>query len=279
MNGKLNSQFNTEVIRGERFQFGANWQQFLKLLDDDRIAKAETSLQQMLEAENLQGKTFLDIGSGSGLFSLAARRLGAKVHSLDYDPDSVACTQELKRRYFPSDGNWYIEQGSVLDEEYLNSLGQFDIVYSWGVLHHTGAMWQALDNASHLVTSHGRLLIAIYDETPSSHRWQSIKYIYTRLPKVLKSLMLVLFFIRSWGLKIMLDLMRGNSLRTWQSYGKERGMSPWYDLVDWVGGYPFEVATADSIFDFYRTRGFKLLRLKLQRGGCNEFVFESEGLM
>src|ERR1043166_1599074 len=122
-----------EVESGERFEFGKNWSAFLAILDDERIAKAEVSLKEMLEVETLEGKTFLDIGSGSGLFSLAARRLGAQVHSFDYDSNSFACTLELRNRYFPNDPNWRVEQGSALDAEYVASLGKFDIVYSWGV--------------------------------------------------------------------------------------------------------------------------------------------------
>src|SRR5229473_3051952 len=121
-----------EILGGERFAFGENWARFLALLDDQRIKDAEESLQSKLGVENLAGKSFLDVGSGSGLFSLAARRLGARVHSFDYDPRSVACTGELKRRYFPDDGRWVVETGSALDADYLRSIGKFDIVYSWG---------------------------------------------------------------------------------------------------------------------------------------------------
>jgi len=135
-----------------RFQFGKNWGRFLEVLDDERIAEAERSLVEMLEVRDLRGRSFLDVGSGSGLFSLAARRLGAtRVHSFDYDADSVACTRELKRRYYANDADWTIEQGSVLDPTYLQPLGTFDIVYSWGVLHHTGDMWRALGNVTDLV--------------------------------------------------------------------------------------------------------------------------------
>ncbi len=141
----------TEVLQGERFEFGANWARFLSVLNDERIEMAETSLKRMLEMDDLKGKTFLDIGSGSGLFSLAARRPGSRVHSFDYDPQSVACTAELKRRYFPEDANWTVEEGSVLDTDYLQGRGPFDVVYSWGVLHRTGAMWQALENVAQLV--------------------------------------------------------------------------------------------------------------------------------
>src|SRR4029079_8864370 len=127
----------SEVARGERFEFGGNWASFLSVLDEERIGAAERGLQLMLEMTRLDGLRFLDIGSGSGLSSLAAKRLGARVHSFDYDPQSVACTTELRRRYFASSADWTIERGSALDADYLRRLGPFDIVYSWGVLHHT----------------------------------------------------------------------------------------------------------------------------------------------
>ena len=100
----------------------------------------------IIAADSLAGLTFLDIGSGSGLFSLAARQLGASVVSFDYDPQSVACTTELKYRYFNGDENWRILEGSVLDPAFLRSLGTFISYILRGVLHHTGAMWQALEN-------------------------------------------------------------------------------------------------------------------------------------
>src|SRR3712207_1360016 len=176
-----------EVARGDRFEFGENWSRFLELLDDGRIARAEESLKTMLEVESLEGKSFLDIGSGSGLFSLAARRLGARVHSFDYDPQSVACTMELRRRFFPEDSDWKVEEGSALDAEFVSSLGKFDVVYSWGVLHHTGQMWKALENVDALVAPGGKLYIAIYNDTGTqSARWKWIKRTYNRLPRFLR---------------------------------------------------------------------------------------------
>jgi 2-polyprenyl-6-hydroxyphenyl methylase/3-demethylubiquinone-9 3-methyltransferase len=269
----------SEVARGERFEFGENWSRFLAALDDERIREAEDSLRRMLETESLEGRSFLDIGSGSGLFSLAARRLGARVHSLDYDPRSVACTAELRRRYFPDGDAWTVEEGSALDADYLKSLGLFDVVYSWGVLHHTGDMWKALDNARLAVKPGGRLFIAIYNDTGTqAARWKWIKKTYNRLPRLLRPPFAVLAIAPDEIKPALRALARARPqdyVRSWTSYDKNRGMSRWRDIIDWVGGYPYEVATPDEIFDFYRARGFALAKLKCGGVGlgCNEFVF------
>lgn len=269
---------DNELARGARFAFGENWAQFLLALSDERIRAAETSLQSMLGIENLGGKTFLDIGSGSGLFSLAARRLGATVHSFDYDPQSVACTAELKRRYFPDDTKWKIECGSALDNTYLEKLGQWDVVYSWGVLHHTGAMWRALENVAPLVGAGGHLFLAIYnDQGINSQIWLRVKRLYNQLPRHLRWMVLGPSLLWLWGPRTIYDLTRLRPFDRWRNYGQQagRGMSPWRDVVDWVGGYPFEVAKPEEIFSFYKKRAFQLEQLKTCGGrlGCNQFVF------
>jgi len=270
----------TEVARGERFAFGDNWASFLSVLDEERIGAAERGLRRMLQVERLDGLRFLDIGSGSGLSSLAARRLGARVHSFDYDAQSVACTSELRRRYFPADDRWTVERGSALDADYLRRLGQFDIVYSWGVLHHTGQMWHALENAVIPVAQSGKLFIAIYNDTGTqSRRWHAIKRIYNEIPKLARKPFAIAVTAPAEAKALAGAVLRGRPgdyVRSWTEYRRRRGMSKWYDIVDWVGGYPYEFATPDQIFDFYRPRGFTLIKMKCGGVGlgCNEFVFE-----
>jgi 2-polyprenyl-3-methyl-5-hydroxy-6-metoxy-1,4-benzoquinol methylase len=268
----------TMTMDQTRFAFGANWARFLRVLDDKRIAAAEESLRAMLGVRDLDGMSFIDVGCGSGLFSLAALRIGAsRVHSLDYDRESAACANELRRRYFPDAESWTIAQGDALDADALRQLGTFDVVYSWGVLHHTGAMWKALENVTTLVRPGGTLFISIYnDQGRVSRFWTAVKRTYNAgfLGKALVSAVFVPYFVTRGFLA---DVIRFRSpLRRYRDYRSQRGMFAWYDWHDWLGGYPFEVATPDAIFEFYAARGFTLRRLKTCGGGlgCNELVFE-----
>jgi 2-polyprenyl-6-hydroxyphenyl methylase/3-demethylubiquinone-9 3-methyltransferase len=260
-----------------RFEFGRNWSQYLAVLDDERIKRAEDSLKAALGLKTLKGKSFVDIGCGSGLFSLAALRLGAAVHSIDCDADSVQCTQLLRERYFPNHPRWAIERASVLDQTYLETLGQFDVVYSWGVLHHTGEMWKALSNVVGLVKPEGRLFIAIYNDMGSqSRRWRAVKKRYVSSGRAGKWAILfgvcTALALRESAVRLV-RMQNPIPLKEWRSYKQKRGMAAWYDLVDWVGGYPYEVARPEEIFAFYKTRGFDLDYMTTGGLGCNEFVF------
>ncbi len=266
----------------KRFAFGKNWQRFLSVLNEERISSAVKSLKDMVMLDDFKGKTFLDIGSGSGLFSLAAMRLGAeRVHSFDCDPQAVACSLELKRRYCLNTSNWTIKEGNILDTGYLASLGQWNIVYAWGVLHHTGAMRKALENVIALVKNGGYLFIAIYnDQGGASRRWLKVKKIYNTAPKWARLFIVIpimLFFESKYAIIHM--IRSRDPFKEWRVKSQSRGMSKFYDWVDWIGGYPFEVAKPEEIFDFYHSRGFMMERIKTCGGsyGCNEFVFKNIG--
>jgi 2-polyprenyl-3-methyl-5-hydroxy-6-metoxy-1,4-benzoquinol methylase len=262
-----------------RFAFGANWARFLSILTDDRIAAAENSLQNTLGVIDLKDKTFLDIGSGSGLFSLAARRLGARVFSFDYDPDSVACTNELRRRHYPEDDFWRVEHGSILDKRFMDTLGDYDVVYSWGVLHHTGQMWNAIELASKRVKKDGLLYLAIYnDQGIVSHFWWIIKYIYNKLPQILRQPYALSIKILSNTIVIIkytIKLSPMSAIKPLLLNKKNRGMSWKYDVYDWIGGFPFEFARYDVLKDYLELRGFELVGGTPGRSAaCHEMIFK-----
>ena len=241
----------------QRFAFAENWRKFNAAANDAQRQLARESLDQWLGA--LGGLTFLDIGAGSGLFSAVAEELGARVTAFDFDP---AC-------------DW-IDKGDVLDTSYMHSLGQFDVVYAWGVLHHTGDMWAALANACDAVAPNGRLFTSIYnDQGWRSDAWRAVKRTYGRIPSRLRPVYVgVVMSPIEARAAIKAMLLRRNYLATWRE-AQGRGMSKWRDMVDWVGGYPFQVARPEEVLEFCRGRGFELEKLRTLGGspGCNEFLF------
>ena len=257
-----------------RFGFGDNWKRFAASVTEAEIAEAMRDLETLLGEAGLGGRSFLDIGSGSGLHSLAAHRLGASsVQSFDYDVDSVECTRAMHARE-GEPGSWAVQQGSVLDPAFLGTLPECELIYSWGVLHHTGDMWQAISNAAALCKKpDSRLCIGIYNRklllSPIARR---IKFAYVKSPAPIKKLILFTYWVPTalWG------LLRGrNPLRDIREYGSKRGMDYWRDLEDWVGGYPFECARVDEVLSFVLPMGFDLcfLRTRHSVSGVNVFVF------
>jgi 2-polyprenyl-6-hydroxyphenyl methylase/3-demethylubiquinone-9 3-methyltransferase len=262
-----------------RFAFGENWRSFVRSLNEAQIEAATTSLAALLQQRELRGRRFLDIGCGSGLSSLAAHRLGASVHSFDYDPDSVTASRSLREKYAPRAESWLIERGSAIEPDYMNALGRFDIVYAWGVLHHTGEMWRAIELAAGAVAPGGCLALGLYnDQGGGSQRWLTVKRTYVRSPRPVRWAMVAaigLFFeLRTMAIRAI-RLQNPLPFADWRRRREDRGMSAFHDLVDWVGGYPFEVARPETVFDFLRERGFVLEGLKTSAGGhgCNEFLF------
>lgn len=267
-----------EAAGDKTFAFGRNWLSYTKLVSEQRIAAATASLAEALPYPDMTGRSFLDVGCGSGLFSLAAQRLGATVHSFDQDAESVRAAAWLRGRFGSLDG-WVIEQGSIIDHDYTRRLGQFDVVYAWGVLHHTGDLWTALAAAAGLVAPNGSLFVAVYnDQGFESRVWTRVKRSYNDASPLNRRLLIAASYCylhRHDPLRTAARLAlrrRGTAGRVL----RPRGMSARHDLVDWVGGYPFEVAKPERVFTAVHDRGFELRRLTTCAGGlgCNEFVFE-----
>ena len=267
-------------IVGGRFDFGSNWRRFLGSLTPERIEVAERSLQDAFGCESLAGRRFLDVGCGSGLFSLAASRLGADVHSFDFNPVSVACAETLRERY-PPRGAWTIEQGDALSPDYMASLEPADIVYSWGVLHHTGDQWSALRNVLLPLAPGGLLYLALYRrkgwKTPV---WSLVKRAYCSGP-LGQALVLGTFvpgIVVHGALADALTRPRVSPTRRYRDYYRERGMSPVWDWVDWLGGHPYETSTPAEVIAHYERAGLQLVGCRLVESsmGNHEYLFTAD---
>lgn len=267
-----------EDIYKRKFSFGNNWKNFLNKLTDERINEAIVSLKNFLERDFLSGSIFIDIGCGSGLFSLAAKKMGAeKVVSVDVDEYSVSCAKYLKDKFYPGDESWEIKQGSALDKEFVSSLGKFDIVYSWGVLHHTGSMWEAIKNIESLMGENSVFYLAIYNEKTGfqgSAFWKKVKEFYSKNNTLIRKFIEVIYFIQFF----VKGVMKGeNRFKYIANYKSVRGMNWWNDVKDWLGGYPYEYAKAEAMVDYFRNNNYKVLKIKdCHNGiGCNEFLVKN----
>ena len=249
-----------------RFHFGRNWKNFSKTIDGTAIESSKESLEKLLCGISLEGKTFLDIGSGSGLHSIAAIRLGAtRVCAFDYDLESVEATRKNFDR-FETATQINLFHGDILNHEITT---KFDIVYSWGVLHHTGDLWKAINNASSLVENEGLFIFSIYKKTKFCWIWKNIKKLYSGNG----------FFVRvSLTVLFLTPLLLGKILI---GHKMSRGMSWYYDAIDWLGGYPYESASPKDIEQFVVKLGFTKLFsgnttkiLGVFGSGCAEYVFK-----
>ena len=150
-------------------------------MNDTTIHKAEDSIRVFLEIDSLSGKSFLYIGSGSGIFSIAASHLGASpVLGMDVNFKCVDVARNNAEKFGGSNKPDFVVK-SILDDS-VDRVNSYDIVYAWGSLHHTGNMYKAIHNAANRVATGGILVIAIYNKHITSPIWKLIKSIYNSSP-------------------------------------------------------------------------------------------------
>ena len=250
------------------FSFGQNWQDYLHTVTEAEIESARQNILRWMPQHHIAGRRVVDIGSGSGIHSLCYHRLGAaEVLSLDVDPKSVAATRSLWQQE-GQPGSWSVQHGSILDRDGVVGLGSFDIVYSWGVLHHTGSMWDAIDSAMSLVAPFGQLWISIYQKGPKYGRDLGLKQQYNAASSSGKR-----WLERKWIAKEMFRRAKRfkNPFGWFQKTG--RGMNSYHDLIDWLGGLPYEVADANEIIRFGRQREMILEQIRtVKEGGCSNYL-------
>jgi 2-polyprenyl-3-methyl-5-hydroxy-6-metoxy-1,4-benzoquinol methylase len=259
------------------FAFGENWLSFQAGVAEASVAEAERGLAKLLPREEITGRGFLDVGCGSGLSMLAALRLGAReVIGVDIDPASVRAARALLGRHAPG-GNWRAEEASVLDLS-PETHGRHEVVHSWGVLHHTGAMWDAIDRVCRLVAPGGRLALALYRRTPFCPLWTREKRLYARAHPAVQAA------IRGpFKAALLLRVAAGgrNPAAYVRDYRTRRGMDWGHDVHDWLGGYPYESVRPAELRTFLADHGLDVVRafeeptVGLFGSACNEWVAAS----
>jgi len=272
----LLKQMKSQMTDDTRFNFGENWREYSHLIGKNEIVGSIERLEKLLEPITVKRKTFLDVGCGSGLHSLAALLLGAsKVHAIDLDEACAATTQSVISEQWKG-SNYQTQVCDILDKSI--QLPMSDIVYSWGVLHHTGNLHQAILNAAKFVNPNGILVLALYGKTRYCKIWKRIKRWYCnaddhKKEKAEKA------YIRLFGWYL---LLRGKLLSTHiKNYStNKRGMDFYYDVRDWLGGYPYESISSRELIELLKTERFKCVKKIVKRrsglfgSGCDEYVFK-----
>jgi len=258
-----------ENLYKKKFSFGKNWQNFNKNITNKNINNSIKYFKNFTKFVNLKNKTFIDVGCGSGINSLLAIKLNAKkVLSIDIDENSVSACKLLRKKYKISNKNWIIKQVSILDTSKIKKLGKFDFIYSWGVLHHTGDMNKAFDNLFLLAKKKSYIYVSIYNKYLTSNTWKIIKYFYASsnnfIKKIMEKIYITIYYIG-------LNLNKYSIKEYKKSFVLKRGMSFRHDIIDWLGGYPYEYLSFEDLSAIFFKKGYSILSFKKSNGvGCNE---------
>ena len=259
-----------------RFSFGANWTSFNFISGPQQLEYSKLHLENLIGTKSIANVKIIDIGSGSGLHAQSFLELGAKfVKCIDIDRESVQTTIDRLNAY--SADTWSVEIADILDIEVVER-EKYDVVFSWGVLHHTGNLFLALQNASNFCKPGGLLVLAIYRKTWLCNFWKLEKRLYNNCPLFFRRIIDLAFA----SLILIAKWILGTSPRTHiQEYSKRRGMDFMTDIRDWLGGFPYESANPKQIENILADKGFFLLHSNIRKrqigffgSGCNEYVFQ-----
>lgn len=280
---KIMTRRNTTLLhQASHFKFGENWINYAESIDEARIVQAIVDLQRLSGRPRLDGVSFLDIGCGSGLHALAAARLGAtRIVGIDLDPDSITASRHTLERFAPS-APVVFETRSVFDLSAVY-FGTFDVVYSWGVLHHTGDMDRAIACAAELVSTNGVFLFALYKRTLFCPIWRYFKHWYSNMPAESQDAARRRYI----ALKRFWSELHGRDFDKYiKQYSKARGMDFYSDVHDWLGGYPYQSISPMRCHKLMAQLGFVLerefvaasgwRRLRLLGSVCDEYAFRRE---
>ena len=248
------------------FSFGKNWLHFIQNNINDSVI--ESSRIDIIKWFDVKDKSIIDIGCGSGLSSLIFNNEKAKyIYSFDYDINSVDSTLLLKNKQKIINNDWVIKQGNILDTDYIKSLGKFDIVYSWGVLHHTGDLWKAIKNAIYL--SNDLIMLSLYSNIANYDNDFTAKQNYNKFNELEKKKN-----IADYVMTVKQSSKKNEEILNWNTPSK-RGMNKYNDIIDWVGGFPYEVCSTKQINQFMEENGFILIqKYDPVQQACHEWLFK-----
>jgi 2-polyprenyl-6-hydroxyphenyl methylase/3-demethylubiquinone-9 3-methyltransferase len=259
----------------KRYEFGQNWQHFAEGLSSAAIDQAVLGMRRLIPVDEISGRDVLDIGCGSGLHALAALRLGASsVTAIDIDEDSVSTTRQLLSLHAPPGAIWSATVKSVFE---LETMPQYPVVYSWGVLHHTGDMYAAIRCAADRVAPDGGLYLALYRKTPLCCAWRVEKWLYTNSPRRGRHALEATYVA---AFRLAMTIQGRNFQQYVTSYLRNRGMNWMTDVRDWLGGYPYQSISEKEMLSCAHKLGFSPIRVFCRKPGiglfgtgCDEYAF------
>tara|TARA_B100001063_G_C16709692_1_gene527317 strand:+ start:122 stop:1153 length:1032 start_codon:yes stop_codon:yes gene_type:complete len=147
---KINTQLLYGKLWKERFlDFSLDQTKFLKKL----LNKLD------FDIKKIKGKKILDMGCGSGRFTSAFAKLGAKkVYGVDLGSDGISVAKKLTKKF--NIKNATFKNASVLNMPFKNNY--FDFVFCKGVLHHTGNLKRGLDEFIRMIKINGYGYLYLY---------------------------------------------------------------------------------------------------------------------